>query len=166
MSHFTKLVRFGLSTEPPNPGMEIDEEEVKLKRNWLPKNKKYNIAFDLVKILHQFEKVRDLVCLLNWYFFKESWWLQHCPNSVFLIIFIIDRFHVQFNFTSQTQQAALGYIRSCPQIYYKCVMNSTFNIWPRVVLVSSSTCASEVPSQYEPLLGGDFVICPNLITTL
>ena len=57
MSHFTKLVRFGLSTEPPNPGMEIDEEEVKLKRNWLPKNKKYNIAFDLVKILHQFEKV-------------------------------------------------------------------------------------------------------------
>ena len=57
MSHFTKLVRFGLSTEPPNPGMEIDEEEVKLKRNWLPKNKKYNIAFDLVKILHQYEKV-------------------------------------------------------------------------------------------------------------
>ena len=71
MSHFTKLVRFGLSTEPPNPGMEIDEEEVKLKRNWLPKNKKYNIAFDLVKILHQFEKVRDLVCLLNWYFLKN-----------------------------------------------------------------------------------------------
>ena len=71
MSHFTKLVRFGLSTEPPNPGMEIDEEEVKRKRNWLPKNEKYNIAFDLVKILHQFEKVRDLVCLLNWYFLKN-----------------------------------------------------------------------------------------------
>ena len=74
--HHTNVININLIDdidEPPNPGMEIDEEEVKLKRNWLPKNKKYNIAFDLVKILHQFEKVRDLVCLLNWYFFKESW---------------------------------------------------------------------------------------------
>ena len=59
-SHHTNVININLIDdidEPPNPGMEIDKEEVKQKRNWLPKNEKYNIAFDLVKILHQFDKV-------------------------------------------------------------------------------------------------------------
>ena len=62
--HHTNVININLIDdidEPPNPGMEIDEEEVKRKRNWLPKNEKYNIAFDLVKVLAenlpQFDKV-------------------------------------------------------------------------------------------------------------
>ena len=45
--HHTNVININLFDdidEPPNPGMEIDEEEVKRKRNWLPKNEKYNIA--------------------------------------------------------------------------------------------------------------------------
>ena len=41
--HHTNVININLIDdidEPPNPGMEIDEEEVKRKRNWLPKNEK------------------------------------------------------------------------------------------------------------------------------
>ena len=45
--HHTNVININLIDdidEPPNPGMEIDEEKVKLKRNWLPKNKNLELS--------------------------------------------------------------------------------------------------------------------------